>query len=276
MSKQRNGGLINWDEEIKPVDDPWRENEQPKISEGKLEFKEPSAEETEKTLSISDSITSAPIVTVDPKTNGECLLHKMSATDTMSSVAVKYGVRTTAIRKINKFWIDEDIYGKKEVLIPTTLKEFLAHESRQQLERNQAAPTIRVSPTEDGKRSELITKFASIARCNGDVALYYLEQRNYNFTKALGLFFSDRDHNNLNPDKIKFVVQQLAAERERKDKKSQQVDPLNPPVVALEDFETHSTQFHNSPSAREGPAELSQITLRDRKKLQKTDNLFDL
>jgi hypothetical protein len=97
MSKQRNGGLINWDEEIKPVDDPWREDESPKISQGKLEFKESNVEAPQKPQSNSEThpITNAPIVTVDPKTNAECLLHKMSPTDTMSSVAVKYGVRVS-------------------------------------------------------------------------------------------------------------------------------------------------------------------------------------
>jgi len=42
-------------------------------------------------------------------------------------------------------------------------------------------------------KRELINKFAEIAVCEPEIAYYYLMEKNWNFTRALGLYFSKQE-----------------------------------------------------------------------------------
>jgi len=171
-----------------------------------------------------------PTVFIDPNTQAEYLLHKIRPKDTLQGLALKYGVQATEIKKINKMWTGDDIFSRKEIMIPTTLEIFLKHQSSipQSYQTSQ--------PPKFEKRMDLMKKFSEIANCDEKIAKYFLEAKNYNFTKALGMYFTEQENKTLDIEEIKKKYEEKEKEDERLRERAVVIQSIKPDgFVELDD-----------------------------------------
>jgi len=116
------------------------------------------------------------------------LVHKVTGKETIQGLALKYGVQASDIKKVNRLWTNEEVFARKEIIIPTNTEQFLKYQS-------ELNPTLRSDKVQSQDYSYLdrkgeINKFIEITACEPEVAYYYLVEKNWNFTRALGFYFS--------------------------------------------------------------------------------------
>jgi len=141
--------------------------------------------------SNSTEKNNAPIPTTyfNKELGHECLLHKPTSRDTVQGLSLKYGVEVADIKRINKIWGNNDLFARKEIIIPTTMDAYLAFSAKQSTSGTRSTPP----PKGLDKRDETIKKFMEIAQCDKDIARHYLEEKKWNFAKALGFYYSETE-----------------------------------------------------------------------------------
>jgi len=125
-----------------------------------------------------------------PKDN--LLVHTLTGKETLQGLALKYGVQASDIKKINRLWNNEDIFALKQVVIPTTNEEYLNFQAAQAL-NTKTTKNISILESLSADQKSLITKFMDVASCEPDIAQSYLVQKNWDYSKALALFYSQQD-----------------------------------------------------------------------------------
>jgi len=125
-----------------------------------------------------------------PKDN--LLVHTLTGKETLQGLALKYGVQASDIKKINRLWNNEDIFALKQVVIPTTNEEYLNFQAAQAL-NTKSSKNLSILESVSADQKSLITKFMDVASCEPDIAQSYLVQKNWNYSKALALFYSQQD-----------------------------------------------------------------------------------
>jgi len=189
--------------------------------------------------------------------NTECLLHRLSPKDTLQGVSIKYGVEIPVLKKVNKLWRNDDMFARKDLIIPITMQQYLAKQNDSETSTAPKNPTL-------FKIDETINKFMEIAKCDKDVAKHYLEIKNWNFTKALGFYFSEQEANS----KI-------------------QKNGKSAPLISFDDLEIWTDEearkrqiahFETMTiNAINGPAHLSKVSERVKTRLNKdSEQMFDL
>jgi len=224
-----------------------------------------------------------PTVFVDPNTQEEYLMHKLRGKkDTIQGLALKYGVQATDIKKINKLWTSEDIFSRKEILIPTTMEDFLRHQSTLP-----AAQTAQ--PPKFEQRVDLIKKFMEISHCDEMIATYFLESKNYNFTKALGMYFAEQENKTLDIDEIRKKHDEKEKQAELQRERAVVIQAVKPGFVELDDdlgiYTEEEAQARQQLGAAtilpthviSGPAHLTHVKKRVQEQLEEAeDRMFDL
>jgi len=200
-----------------------------------------------------------PTVYFNKADNTECLLHKLTSKDTLQGISLKYGVEIPVLKKVNKLWRNDDMFARKDLIIPITMEQFISKSKQYEQEIPSTPKTLNSM-----KMNELIHKFMDIAKCEEDVAKHYLETKNYNFTKALGFYFSEQDANS----KI-------------------QKNGKSAPLISFDDLEIWTDEearkrqlqhFEDMTiSAINGPNHLSKVSEQVRSRLNKeSEQIFDL
>jgi LysM repeat protein len=108
------------------------------------------------------------------------LIHKVTGRENLQGLSVKYGVQVADLKRINKLWNQNDIFGRKELIIPISSEDFIKYQALH--------PNRVVQELTSEKIEEMILKFVQMTSCDPSLAKFFLEQKNYNFTKALGMF----------------------------------------------------------------------------------------
>jgi len=149
-----------------------------KKSSGKEEVDRNSLEKgTEATYSKSSSVEiNSP--------NAEYLVHKITRKENLQGIAVKYGVQIADIKKLNRLWTNNDLFSRKEILIPISAEGFM--EMKEQSPRSKSPPYNNQFAIR--KKAQLTEKFVTITKCEDDLAQFFLESNNWNFSKALGSY----------------------------------------------------------------------------------------
>lgn len=94
---------------------------------------------------------------------------------------------------MNRLWTNDDIFGKHELVIPISSEEYLEFQSRQpQVLKNR--DKILAKDLDSTKKKLLVSKFVEITHCDRDLALHYLEEKSWNFTKSLGFYYSQQEN----------------------------------------------------------------------------------
>ncbi|KAG2387378.1 hypothetical protein C9374_001710 [Naegleria lovaniensis] len=114
------------------------------------------------------------------------VIHKIQPDDTLTSIAIKYGVNEEAIKLKNRILSsDLSIYNKTELEIPdpTQLpKENLTFEEMSEEERQKL---------EERKKAFALTLFMKLCCVSEDEARYYLSVHDFNFKEAVNELRSD-------------------------------------------------------------------------------------
>lgn len=84
------------------------------------------------------------------------------------------------------------MFARKELIIPVSSEDFLRWQTEQTLAKQSSSvsPRGRLS---DSKNTELLSKFIEITQCDEDTARFFLQEKNYNFVRALGLYYAQQD-----------------------------------------------------------------------------------
>eukprot|EP01114_Cavostelium_apophysatum_P019194 TRINITY_DN6117_c0_g1_i1.p1 TRINITY_DN6117_c0_g1~~TRINITY_DN6117_c0_g1_i1.p1 ORF type:complete len:319 (+),score=70.01 TRINITY_DN6117_c0_g1_i1:106-1062(+) len=150
------------------------------IDVGTSSFSQPSEE---------PSTPANPTVYFNKTENSEHLLHRLEKKDTLQGLALKYGVEIADLKRVNKLWRNDDMFARKELIIPTSMETYL--------KRQPAVPTNNAKslPASNrfGQKRAAEEKFVGITQCDLDVARHYLELKKYDFTKALEFYFAEKD-----------------------------------------------------------------------------------
>ena len=78
---------------------------------------------------------------------------------------------------MNRLWTKEDMFAKREIIIPTTEENYLQYKSQQSLSQ---------SPVQDAKLEELIDQFISSTELRDrEFANFLLRENSFNLTKAI-------------------------------------------------------------------------------------------
>lgn len=110
----------------------------------------------------------------------------------------------------------------------------------------------------------MINKFVDITHCEQDIAVHYLEEKKWNFAKALGFYFSEQESKT-------FV----------------QPNGTKAPIVPLDDLEVWTDEASRGKKLQEyeemtihaisGPANVTRVNRRVREKFEKEEAaMFDL
>jgi len=124
------------------------------------------------------------------ETGNDYLIHKITGKETMEGLALKYGVQASHIKKVNRLWKNDELFARKEIIIPTSIDTFLNHQTTNATQRSGKEVRTSLDYSSINKK-ELINKFVEIAACEPEEALYYLGEKNWDFTQALGYYFSN-------------------------------------------------------------------------------------
>jgi len=79
------------------------------------------------------------------------IFHTVARTDTLEGIALKYGVQVSDLKYVNRLFSPQDLFARKELLIPAEVKEeegSLVLRPRRSYDRNITAP-----PGEENRRS---------------------------------------------------------------------------------------------------------------------------
>jgi LysM repeat protein len=118
----------------------------------------------------------------EPSTrNGEeVILHKVNPTDSLLKLSVKYNVTPAEIKKANKLWTNEDIFGRKELVIPISHEQYLLQQTRTPLTLDTITP----------EKKKLVHKFMEITQCGEEYAFQFLVDKKWNFLQAVTVYYS--------------------------------------------------------------------------------------
>jgi len=156
------------------------------------------------------------------------LVHKVTGKETVQGLALKYGVQASDIKKVNRLWTNDELFARKEIVIPTSTEEFLKYQST-------LNPTLRSDKASSQDYSSLdkkgqISKFMEIASCEPEIAYYYLVEKNWNFSRALGFYFSQLEGGSDSSD-LETVKRKSLDEKQRRALKDEMEEIWEEPVV---------------------------------------------
>jgi len=178
-----------------------------------------------------DNMTPSPTVHINKADNTEWLVHKVNGRETLQGLALKYGVEVSDIKKINKLWGNEDIFARKEIYIPTTMEHFQSI-AKQHPQTGLKEKNLDLTKNFDQKKPDIIKQFVEITHCEEKVAQHYLEEKNYNFTKALGSYFTEQENkpvkeNGIVTPKVALDDLEIWTDEEGKAKQIREFNELN-------------------------------------------------
>lgn len=68
--------------------------------------------------------------------------HAVSATDTLQGIALKYGVTTEQIRRVNRLWASDSLFLREHLLIPASSESPLLLDNTEEAEHNNILQSI--------------------------------------------------------------------------------------------------------------------------------------
>lgn len=212
----------------------------------------------------AEPVNGNPIVHFNKLDNTECLLHKLGKKDTLQGLAVKYGVDISEIKRVNKLWRNDDMFARKDLVIPTTMEAYMELQSGQTSPSgsNRASSNSTQRPSGAsrlGQRDESIRKFMDIVRCDEDVARHYLDLKKFNFAKALGFYYTELENKTTaGVPVVPLDDLEIWTDDEARQRQMQRFDDLNHHAIR-------------------GPATISKVSQRVQSKLNRDEEtLFDL
>jgi len=107
------------------------------------------------------------------KEDGKLFLkHEVIHLDTLNGLALRYGIKSSELKKVNGLWDDTAFYSKKILLIPWDKKKPI--------------PQDQLSPEEKLRlyRQKLITRFCTQFRVSKEESTYYLTEAEWDFELA--------------------------------------------------------------------------------------------
>jgi len=110
---------------------------------------------------------------------GNVVRHTVMLTDTLSGLALKYGVKAQDIKRANNL-IGDSIFERKHLDIPNPTRLPESSELEGTLPKS-------------GREEIIICRFVAAAKCAKQEARYYLTDNDWDLEKALNLFFEDEE-----------------------------------------------------------------------------------
>lgn len=110
------------------------------------------------------------------------LHHQVTGKDTLQGLSLKYGVPIADLKRINRLWTKDDLFGRKQIIIPLTSEQLL------QLKAEEAEKMKEQQEKIEAKQIETIKQFCEATGCEPDIAKFFLSQKSWNLTKALTVY----------------------------------------------------------------------------------------
>ncbi|OAD61333.1 LysM and putative peptidoglycan-binding domain-containing protein 1 [Eufriesea mexicana] len=109
-------------------------------------------------------------------TRNEYLLkHTVSKTDTLQGIALKYGVTTEQIRRVNRLWASDSLFLREHLLIPINPESPLSLDNTEEIEHNvvqnvSSPSSVTSSIDDDSSFNDFLAKMdSSIANAKREV-----------------------------------------------------------------------------------------------------------
>lgn len=107
--------------------------------------------------------------------NENLLKHTVSTTDTLQGIALKYGVTTEQIRRVNRLWASDSLFLREHLFIPVNSENPLSLDNTDELEHNivqnvSSPSSITSSIDDDSSINDFLAKMdSSIANAKREV-----------------------------------------------------------------------------------------------------------
>jgi len=198
-----------------------------------------------------------------PEEDGSFLMHKVTGRETLQGLAVRYGVSITDLKKKNRLWTQDDIFARKELIIPISTEDYLKYQS-QQATKGSNPSSSSFSDFSNERKKEMVTKFIEMTNCDEGLAVYFLEQKNFNFTKALGMFHAQASEelkkSMSNTMKVRTSrPEDIIQESKEDDMIRKKKGGSSPDLLGWDDAQIIEADSSPHAHANVGPAHLSQV-----------------
>mmetsp|Transcript_8831 Transcript_8831/g.12169 ORF Transcript_8831/g.12169 Transcript_8831/m.12169 type:complete len:309 (-) Transcript_8831:36-962(-) len=136
-----------------------------------------------------------------PRIEEKYIVHTLANKETAQGLAVRYHVSISDVKKLNKLWSEGEIFGKKEILIPKTeasvaqaqaILERLANPSSNNNNSSSFSPKDMLTANNQPSK-EVLQTFMEVTQTDELIAQHFLQERNWNYTKALELFYAQKE-----------------------------------------------------------------------------------
>eukprot|EP01098_Paradermamoeba_levis_P005475 TRINITY_DN22_c0_g1_i1.p1 TRINITY_DN22_c0_g1~~TRINITY_DN22_c0_g1_i1.p1 ORF type:complete len:231 (-),score=61.88 TRINITY_DN22_c0_g1_i1:354-1046(-) len=81
--------------------------------------------------------------------DGQYYIHRVTGRETLQGLALKYGVQVDVLKKVNRIWRTDDIFARKELLIPATAEKQNLRNLTDSEKKNKFSSTIHKKSEDD-------------------------------------------------------------------------------------------------------------------------------